>query len=133
MDEHGFRGSYLSVQRYLRTARPKGPRGESEKLDAHSESQVHYEKGLMWAELFEVDRQHLLPLPKALRRVQVGIVHNRRLQKGDTWREISLPGVPRPCQRRAHRRHQPFPRRPLEVLARSLVPQYQLILHAELQ
>ena len=32
-------------------------------IDSHSEEQVHYEKGLAWAELFEVDRSHLLPLP----------------------------------------------------------------------
>lgn len=32
-------------------------------IDSHSEEQVHYEKGLAWAELFEADRSHLLPLP----------------------------------------------------------------------
>lgn len=34
------------------------------RLDAHSRERTHYEKGLTWAELFEVDRSHLLPLPE---------------------------------------------------------------------
>lgn len=39
-------------------------RGLAETLDAHSEEQLHYEKGLSWATLFQVDKAHLLPLPK---------------------------------------------------------------------
>lgn len=39
-------------------------RGLAETLDAHSEEQLHYEKGPSWAALFQVDKAHLPPLPK---------------------------------------------------------------------
>ena len=39
-------------------------RGLAETLDAHSEKRLHYEKGLSWADLFQADKAHLLPLPK---------------------------------------------------------------------
>lgn len=39
-------------------------RGLAETLDAHSEEQLHYEKGLSRGTLFQVDKAHLLPLPE---------------------------------------------------------------------
>jgi transposase len=39
-------------------------RGLAETLDAHSEEQPHYERGLGWAAPFQADKAHLLPLPK---------------------------------------------------------------------
>lgn len=39
-------------------------RGLAETLDAHSEGQLHCEKGLSWAALSQVGKAHLLPLPK---------------------------------------------------------------------
>ena len=39
-------------------------RGLAETLDAHPEERLHYEKGLSWAALFQVDKARLPPLPK---------------------------------------------------------------------
>lgn len=72
-------------------------RGLAETLDAHSEEQLRYEKGLSWAALFQVDKAHLLPLPKkpfdVVKRASCTTDGHGRITLGGRHRYLASPSL----------------------------------------
>lgn len=72
-------------------------RGLAETLDAHSEEQLRYEKGLSWAALFQVDKAHLLPLPKkpfdVVKRASRTTDGHGRITLGGRHRHLASPSL----------------------------------------
>lgn len=72
-------------------------RGLAEALDAHSEEQLRYEKGLSWATLFQVGKAHLLPLPKkpfdVVKRASRTTDGHGRITLGGRHRHLASPSL----------------------------------------